>query len=202
LIDARDWAIGQGITAPGKVAILGSSYGGYATLAALAFTPDAFACGVDLAGPTNLNTLLATIPPHWFPQIAQFHKRMGDPGTAEGKAMLDARSPLNAADKIAKPLLIGQGDNDPRVKQAEADQIVAAMKAKGIPVTYLLATDEGHGFQRPEDNLALFGVAEQFLGKCLGGRAEPLGDVMTRSSIKVVAGGEWIVHSSAIAAVK
>jgi dipeptidyl aminopeptidase/acylaminoacyl peptidase len=202
LIDARDWAIKQGIARPGKVAILGGSYGGYATLAALAFTPDAFACGVDLAGPSNLNTLLATIPPYWLPQIAQFHKRMGDPGTPEGKAMLDARSPLNSADKITKPLLIGQGNNDPRVKQAEADQIVAAMKAKGIPVTYLLAADEGHGFQRPEDNLAFFGVAEQFLGKCLGGRAEPLGDVMKASSIQVVTGGELIGGPGAVLATK
>ncbi|MBO9575004.1 MAG: S9 family peptidase [Sphingobium sp.] len=192
IADAKDWAIKQGIAQPGKVAILGGSYGGYATLAGLAFTPDAYACGVDLVGPSNLNSLLKTVPPYWLPQIATFHKRMGDPTTPEGRAMLDARSPLNSADKINKPLLIGQGKNDPRVNQAESDQIVAAMKAKGIPVTYLLADDEGHGFARPEDNLAFFGAAEQFLAKCLGGRAEPLGDVMKPSSIKVVTGGELI----------
>ena len=192
LLDAEAWAIKQGIAQPGKVAILGGSYGGYATLAALAFTPDAFACGVDLAGPSNLNTLLATIPPYWLPQIAQFHKRMGDPSTPEGLAMLKARSPVFAAGDIRRPLLIGQGDHDPRVNKNEADQIVAAMKAHNIPVTYLVAADEGHGFQRPVDNLAFFGVAEQFLAKCLGGRAEPLGDVLKPSAIHVEAGGELI----------
>ena len=200
IADAKDWAIKQGIAVPGKVAILGGSYGGYATLAGLAFTPDAYACGVDLVGPSNLNTLLATVPPYWQPQIAMFHKRMGDPNTPEGKAMLDARSPLNSAGRITKPLLIGQGANDPRVKQAEADQIVAALTAKKSPVTYLLAEDGGHGFQRPEDNLAFFGAAEQFLAKCLGGRAEPLGDVLKPSSIKVVTGGELIDGLTAVAA--
>ncbi|HEX4098183.1 MAG TPA: S9 family peptidase [Caulobacteraceae bacterium] len=192
LLDAADWAVKQGIAQPGKVAILGGSYGGYATLAGLAFTPDAFACGVDLAGPSNLNTLLATVPPYWLPQIALFHKRMGDPSTPEGQALLKARSPVFAAGDIKRPLLIGQGTNDPRVKQAEADQIVAAMKAHDIPVTYLLAADEGHGFQRPEDNLAFFGVAEQFLAKCLGGRAEPLGSVMQASDIHIQTGGDLI----------
>ena len=200
LIDAEAWAVKQGIAQPGKVAILGGSYGGYATLAAMAFTPDAFACGVDLAGPSNLNTLLATIPPYWLPQIAQFHKRMGDPSTPEGLAMLKARSPVFAAGDIRRPLLIGQGTNDPRVNRNEPDQIVAAMKAKGIPVTYLLADDEGHGFQRPEDNLAFFGVAEQFLAKCLGGRAEPLGDVMKASDIHVETGGELIGGLGSVAA--
>lgn len=192
LLDAVDWAVKQGVAEPGKVAILGGSYGGYATLAALAFTPDAFACGVDLAGPSNLNTLLATVPPYWLPQIALFHKRMGDPSTPEGEALLKAASPVFAAGDIRRPLLIGQGTNDPRVKQDEADQIVAAMKAHAIPVTYLLADDEGHGFQRPQDNLAFFGVAEQFLAKCLGGRAEPLGDVMKASDIRIQTGGGLI----------
>lgn len=200
LIDAKDWAVKQGIAEPGKVAILGGSYGGYATLAALAFTPDAFACGVDEAGPSNLNTLLATVPPYWLPQIALFHKRMGDPSTPAGEALLKAASPVFAAADIRRPLLIGQGVNDPRVKQAEADQIVAAMKAHDIPVTYLLADDEGHGFQRPEDNLAFFGVAEQFLSKCLGGRAEPLGDVMKASDIHIESGGELIAGLGPVAA--
>lgn len=192
LLDAVGWAAKQGIAQPGKVAILGGSYGGYATLAGLAFTPDEFACGVDLAGPSNLETLLATFPAYWQSQVALFHKRIGDPATPEGKALLKKGSPLYAAAQIKKPLLIGQGDNDPRVKQAEADQIVAAMNANKIPVTYLLAKDEGHGFQRPEDNLAFFGVAEQFLAKCLGGRAEPLGGVMKPSAITVVQGGDLI----------
>lgn len=192
LIDAADWAVKRGVAQRDKVAILGGSYGGYATLAGLAFTPDEFACGVDLAGPSNLETLLATFPAYWASQAAIFHKRMGDPNTPEGRALLKKGSPLYAAAQIKRPLLIGQGDNDPRVKQAEADQIVAAMNANHIPVTYLLAKDEGHGFQRPEDNLAFFGVAEQFLAKCLGGRAEPLGGVMGPSAIKIVQGGELI----------
>jgi dipeptidyl aminopeptidase/acylaminoacyl peptidase len=192
LIDAKNWAVSQGIAQRGKVAILGGSYGGYATLAALAFTPDQFACGVDLAGPSNLVTLLATFPPYWQPTIALWHERLGDPSTTEGAAMIKKASPLFAAGNIDKPLLIGQGTNDPRVKQAEADQIVAALKAHSIPVTYLLADDEGHGFQRPQDNLAFFGVAGQFLAKCLGGRAEPLGDVMKPSDIHVKAGGDLI----------
>ena len=199
LLDAEAWAVKSGIAQPGKVAILGGSYGGYATLAALAFSPDAFACGVDLAGPSNLNTLLATVPPYWLPQIALFHKRVGDPTTPEGRAVLDAGSPLLKAADIRRPLLIGQGNNDPRVKQAEADQIVAALKAHSIPVTYLLADDEGHGFQRPEDNIAFFGVAEQFLAKCLGGRAEPLGEVMKASDIHVVTGGDLIAGLGPVA---
>ncbi len=202
LLDAEAWAVKQGIAQPGKVAILGGSYGGYATLAALAFTPDAFACGVDLAGPSNLNTLLATIPPYWTPQIALFHKRMGDPSTPEGEALLKARSPVFAAANIRRPLLIGQGSNDPRVKKDEADQIVAAMTSHHIPVTYLLAADEGHGFQRPQDNLAFFGVAEQFLTGCLGGRAEPLGEVMKPSDIQVEAGADLIPGLSAAAAAR
>jgi len=130
LIDATNWAVEKGITPKDKVAIMGGSYGGYATLAGLAFTPEEFACGVDIVGPSNLETLLKTIPPYWEPLIAQFHERMGNPNTPEGLAMLKERSPLYSADKITKPLLIGQGANDPRVNQAESDQIVAAMKAR------------------------------------------------------------------------
>jgi dipeptidyl aminopeptidase/acylaminoacyl peptidase len=200
LLDVEAWAVKNGVAQPGKIAILGGSYGGYATLAALAFSPEAFACGVDEAGPSNLNTLLATVPPYWQPQIALFHKRVGDPTTPEGKALLDAASPQLSAGNIKRPLMIGQGNNDPRVKQAEADQIVAALKARNIPVTYLLASGEGHGFQRPEDNLAFFGVAEHFLAKCLGGRAEPLGDVMKASDLQVQAGGELISGLGDVAA--
>ena len=174
LIDAVDWAIGQGITAKDQVAIMGGSYGGYATLAGLAFTPETFACGVDIVGPSNLETLLGTIPPYWAPMVKIFHERMGDPNTEEGLALLKAASPLYKADQITKPLLIAQGANDPRVKQSESDQIVGAMKAAGIPVTYVLYPDEGHGFARPENNIAFFAIAENFLAECLGGRAEPL----------------------------
>ncbi|MGF7148886.1 dipeptidyl aminopeptidase/acylaminoacyl peptidase [Sphingomonas zeicaulis] len=191
LIDAVDWAVKGGITAKDKVAIMGGSYGGYATLAGLTFTPDTFACGVDIVGPSNLETLLKTIPPYWTAGIQQFYQRMGDPNTPEGLALLKDRSPLYKADKIVKPLLIGQGANDPRVNQAESDQIVAAMRAKNIPVTYVLFPDEGHGFHRPENNIAFNAVAESFLGKCLGGRAEPIGGTVKASTAQVPHGAEF-----------
>ena len=127
LLDAVDWAVQRGVTSADKVAIMGGSYGGYATLAGLAFTPDRFACGVDIVGPSNLNTLLQTIPPYWEAGKAQFYKRMGDPTTPEGQALLKERSPLFAADRISRPLLIGQGANDPRVNVKESEQIVEAM---------------------------------------------------------------------------
>ena len=191
LLDAVDWAVKGKVTTADKVAIMGGSYGGYATLAGLAFTPDKFACGVDIVGPSNLNTLLKTIPPYWQAVRTQFVRSMGDPDTAEGQALLKERSPLTKADQIRKPLLIGQGKNDPRVNQAESDQIVDAMKAKGIPVTYVLFPDEGHGFARPQNNLAFYATTEHFLGKCLGGRAEPFGQAFAGSSIQVLHGAEF-----------
>ena len=192
LIDAVEWAIEEGIAARDKVAIMGGSYGGYATLAGLAFTPDVFACGVDIVGPSNLETLLSTIPPYWAPMVKIFHERMGNPDTEEGLALLKAASPLYKADRITKPLLIAQGANDPRVKQAESDQIVGAMKEAGIPVTYVLYPDEGHGFARPENSIAFFALAENFLAQCLGGRAEPLGDVLKPSTAEIVEGEGYV----------
>lgn len=192
LIDAVQWAVDNGIADPAQVAIMGASYGGYATLAGLAFTPDTFACGVDIVGPSNLVTLLESIPPYWGPMRSMFTSRMGDPDTAEGRALLVERSPLTHVANIRKPLLIGQGANDPRVKQAESDQIVSAMDARGIPVTYVLFPDEGHGFARPENRLAFNAVAESFLGRCLGGRVEPVGDDFTGASIQVPHGAEYL----------
>jgi dipeptidyl aminopeptidase/acylaminoacyl peptidase len=191
LIDAVDWAVKSGVTTSDKVAIMGGSYGGYATLAGLAFTPDTFACGVDIVGPSNLVTLLESVPPYWQAIRTQFNRSMGDPATPEGRAILMERSPLTKADQIKKPLLIAQGANDPRVKQAESDQIVAAMKAKGIPVTYVLFPDEGHGFAKPENNIAFVAVAEHFLERCLGGRSEPFGEVLAKSSMKVEHGAAF-----------
>lgn len=196
LIDAVQWAVGQGVTTADKVAIMGGSYGGYATLAGLSFTPDAFACGVDIVGPSNLNTLLGTVPPYWASFFEQLAKRMGDPRTEEGRKWLTERSPLTHADRIKKPLLIGQGANDPRVKQAESDQIVKAMQAKKIPVTYVLFPDEGHGFQRPENSKAFNAVAEGFLAQCLGGRAEPIGKDFGGSSISVPTGADGVAGLS------
>jgi dipeptidyl aminopeptidase/acylaminoacyl peptidase len=191
LLDAVDWAVKQGFADAKKVAIMGGSYGGYATLAGLTFTPETFACGVDIVGPSNLVTLLSTVPPYWESFRKQLIQRMGDPDTEEGRKWLKERSPLTYADRIVKPLLIGQGANDPRVKQAESDQIVAAMQAKNIPVTYVLFPDEGHGFARPENNIAFMAVTENFLSACLGGRAEPIGGTVAASTAQVPHGAEF-----------
>lgn len=160
----------QGIADPAKVAIMGGSYGGYATLAGLAFTPDVYACGVSIVGPSNLITLLNSIPPYWESIRTVFHKRMGDPSTVEGEADLKKMSPLFSADKIKSPLLVVQGANDPRVKQHESDQIVVALRDRGFPVEYIVAPDEGHGFARPVNNMAMLAAAEKFLARHLGGR--------------------------------
>jgi dipeptidyl aminopeptidase/acylaminoacyl peptidase len=192
LIDAVQWAIDQGMVDPERVAIMGGSYGGYATLVGMTFTPDIFACGVDIVGPSNLFTLINSIPPYWQPQIELWATRVGDHRTEEGQALLNERSPLSYVDQIRRPLLIGQGANDPRVKQSESDQIVQAMQAKGIPVTYVLYPDEGHGFARPENNLSFFAAAEAFLSKCLGGRHEPVGEDFKGSSITVPSGKEHV----------
>ena len=161
---------GRGIADPKRIGIMGGSYGGYATLAGLAFTPDVYACGVSIVGPSNLLTLLDSIPPYWEAARKVFHERMGDPNTSEGKARLERQSPLNSAAKIKSPLLVIQGANDPRVKQAESDQIVVALRDRGFPVEYLVAPDEGHGFARPINNMASFALTEKFLARHLGGR--------------------------------
>jgi len=192
LIDAVDWAVAQGIAERNRIAIMGGSYGGYATLAGLTFTPEVFACGVDIVGPSNLETLLETIPPYWEPMVKQFHQRMGNPETPQGKALLVERSPLHQANRICRPLLIGQGANDPRVKQSESDQIVEAMHKHGIPVTYVVFPDEGHGFHRPENNIAFNAIAENFLATCLGGRAEPIGATLGKSTADIKAGAEFV----------
>ncbi|NNC59385.1 MAG: S9 family peptidase [Erythrobacter sp.] len=192
LLDAVDWAVETGIAPRDKIAIMGGSYGGYATLAGLAFTPEVFACGVDIVGPSNLETLLGSIPPYWEPMVAQFHTRMGNPNTEDGLAMIKERSPLYKAGDIIRPLLIAQGANDPRVKQAESDQIVDAMKEAGIPVTYLLYPDEGHGFAKPANNIAFSAVAENFLATNLGGRAEPVGETLAKSTAEIPTGSQFV----------
>lgn len=192
LIDAVQWAVDRGVTTADAVGIMGGSYGGYATLAGLTFTPETFAVGVDIVGPSNLNTLLETVPPYWAAFFEQLARRVGDPRTEEGVALLTERSPLTHADAIVRPLLIGQGANDPRVKQAESDQIVDAMTAKGIPVTYVLYPDEGHGFARPQNNKSFNAIAEGFLAEHLGGRAEPIGDELTGSSATVPTGADGV----------
>jgi dipeptidyl aminopeptidase/acylaminoacyl peptidase len=165
-----DYLIAQGIVDAKRVGIMGGSYGGYATLAGVTYTPDKYAAAVAIVAPSNLITLLNSIPPYWEPTRQLFYKRMGDPNTEEGKKQLIRQSPLNSADKIKTPLMIVQGANDPRVNKAESDQIVIALRDRNYPVTYLLADDEGHGFQRPVNNMAMFAAGEKFLAQYLGGR--------------------------------
>ncbi len=170
LLDAVENLAGRGVVDAGRVGIYGGSYGGYAALAGAAFTPDVFCCAVDLVGPSNLLTLLASVPEYWKPQIALMHTRVGDPETEAD--MLWERSPLSQADKIRIPLLIAQGKNDPRVKVAEAEQIVAALEEKGLDHEYLLFEDEGHGLAKPENRERFYSAAESFLAEHLGGRTQ------------------------------
>jgi dipeptidyl aminopeptidase/acylaminoacyl peptidase len=192
LIDAVEWAVERGITTRDQVAIFGGSYGGYAVLWGMTNTPEHFACGVDIVGPSNLETLLASVPPYWAAFFEQLARRVGDPRTEEGQALLRERSPLTYVENIRRPLLIAQGANDPRVRQAESDQIVDAMQERDIPVTYVLYPDEGHGFAVPENRLSFYAVAEGFLAQCLGGRYEPVGEDFRGASIQVPAGAEFV----------
>jgi dipeptidyl aminopeptidase/acylaminoacyl peptidase len=170
LIDAVGWVIDQGYADPAKVAIYGGSYGGFAALTGATETPDTFCCAVDIVGPSNLKTFIEGVPPYWMPMIAMLHRRVGNPETEED--FLWSRSPLSKVDKIRIPMLIAQGANDPRVKQPESEQIVAAMKEKGIDHDYMLFEDEGHGFAKPENRLKFYAAAEKFLARHLGGRCE------------------------------
>jgi dipeptidyl aminopeptidase/acylaminoacyl peptidase len=191
LIDAVDWAVKGGIADKAKVAIMGGSYGGYAALAGVAFTPEVFACAVDIVGPSNLRTLISTIPPYWKPMRAMLVARVGDIDDPRDAELIKEASPLFKADKIVRPLMIGQGANDPRVKQAESEQIVEAIERNKGSVTYVVYPDEGHGFARPENAIDFNARAEEFLARYLGGRCEPVqGDKYPGSTavVKVIGG--------------
>uniref|UniRef100_A0A973WKE7 S9 family peptidase n=1 Tax=Bradyrhizobium quebecense TaxID=2748629 RepID=A0A973WKE7_9BRAD len=192
LIDAVDWAIAQGIADPKRVGFFGGSYGGYSALVAATKTPDVFACIVDLFGISNLVTFMATIPPYWGPWISVWKNRLGDPGTETGRAFLVERSPLTHIERAVKPILIAQGMRDVRVVAAESEQMVNALKQRGVPVTYITFADEGHGFVRPENRLAFYGVTEAFLAKHLGGACQPIGNDFAGSSLKVETGAELV----------
>ena len=181
LTDAAKWAIAKGYADPKKVAIMGGSYGGYATLAGLTFTPDLYACGVDIVGPSNLKTLLQSIPPYWATMRKIWDLRMGK--VDEDSVFNQRISPLFHVDAIKVPLLVGQGQNDPRVNVRESDQMVAAMRAKNLPVEYVVYSDEGHGFARPQNRLDFYGRVEPFLAKYLGGRAQPFAEVPGSSAV-------------------
>ncbi|MBG84597.1 MAG: S9 family peptidase [Phycisphaerae bacterium] len=186
LVDATNWAIENKIADSDRIAIMGGSYGGYATLAGLTRDPELYAAGVDIVGPSHVATLLETIPPYWKPMIRMFETRVGG---LDEREYLDSISPLTHVDRIERPLLIAQGANDPRVKISESDQIVEAMESRDLPVTYVVFPDEGHGMRRPENNMAFNAITEEFLAKHLGGRVEPMGDIVSRSTAQVRARG-------------
>ena len=192
LLDAVDWAIGQRVADPARVAIYCASYGGYSALVGATFTPEKFACAIDLFGISNLGTFIKAIPPYWGSWESVWKTRMGDHTTEEGRRFLAERSPLTHVDRIVRPLLIGQGANDVRVTLAESDQIVAEMQRRNIPVTYLYYGDEGHGFRRPENRRSFTAVVEAFLAQHLGGACEPVGDDFAGSSIEFRAGRNLI----------
>ncbi len=181
-----DWVIEHGIAAAGRVAIIGGSYGGYETLVGMTMTPDRFACGVDLVGPSNLERFM----PHW--NVDRMSKVVGDPRTPDGRALLRSRSPINFAAQTRHPVLIGQGTNDARVPKYQSDTVVAAMRTAGVPVIYAVYPDEGHGLLRPANSFSFWAIGEQFLARCLGGRAAPLGTALSGSSVRIEAGADYI----------
>jgi len=193
LIDAVGWAVKEGITTKDKIAIYGGSYGGYATLVGMTFTPTTFACGVDIVGPSSLVTLIESFPEYWKPFLeGTWYRRVGNPANADDRKDLLARSPITRVGDIQRPLLIAQGANDPRVTQKESDTIAREMEAKKIPVTYVLFADEGHGFARPENRISFYAISEAFLSKCLGGRNEPMTGGFPGSKISVPRGADFV----------
>jgi len=193
LIDGVNWAVEEGIADPDKVSIVGGSYGGYATLIGVSFTPDTFACGVDLVGPSSLATLIESFPEYWKPFLqGTWYTYVGDPANPGEREDMLERSAISRVDDIKVPLLVGQGENDPRVTKLESDQLVEAMAEKELPVTYVNFPDEGHGFARPENRLAFYSVMEGFLERCLGGRSEPVNDAFDGSTIEILHGAEHV----------
>ena len=192
LIDAVEWAIAEGVARRDKIAIMGGSYGGYAAFVAATFTPEVFCCALPIVGITDLATLLESLPPYWADVVAQFYRRFGDPRTPDGRKLLRSRSPLGRVDRIRKPMLVAHGANDVRCTLQQSDAIVEAMQKLGLPVTYVVFPDEGHGFKRPENDLAYHAIAETFLARHLGGRAEPVGADLDGSSMAIRAGADVI----------
>ena len=179
LMDGVEWAVRRGVADPRKICIYGGSYGGYATLVGVTFTPDAFVCAADYVGPSSLVTLVESFPAYWRPFMeGSWFRFVGDPSNPADRADMWRRSPLSRVDSIRTPLLIIQGANDPRVTRREADQLAIALRDRGVAVSYLVAGDEGHGFLNPENRLAAYRAIEQLFGRYLGGRVQaevPLG---------------------------
>lgn len=185
LLDAVNWAVKEGVADPTKIAIYGGSYGGYAALWGATNSSDVFKCAVDIVGPSNLHTLLETIPPYWATYREVEYREIGDPRTEAGRNLLTERSPLTHVGNIKIPVLIAQGEKDPRVKQAESEQIVAAMKKKNLPFIYMLFMNEGHGFARPENKLAFYAITERFLADTLGGEFEDFSNELEKSTLDI-----------------
>jgi dipeptidyl aminopeptidase/acylaminoacyl peptidase len=202
LIDALDWAVKSGIADPKRVGFYGASYGGYAALTAATKTPERFACIVDIFGISNLLTFMVTIPPYWKPWFDVWKRRVGDPDTEEGRAFLRSRSPLFHLERADRPILIVQGMRDVRVVAAESEQMVAALRKNGAPVTYVTFPDEGHGFVRLQNRLAFFAVVEAFLARHLRGRYEPIGKAFEGSSIRIETGADLVPGLSGTRAVQ
>ena len=194
LIDMVEWAINEGIAQADKVAIFGASYGGLAAFIGATFTPDVFCCSVPVVGITDLRTLLESMPPYWAGFAEFMYRSYGDPRTPEGRALLAERSPIHKVDRIKRPMLIFHGANDVRCKIAESDTIVAAMRAKDIPVAYVVYPDEGHGFQKPSNRLSYVAIAEAFFARHLGGACEPVGRDFDGSSHEFRAGAEILLE--------
>jgi dipeptidyl aminopeptidase/acylaminoacyl peptidase len=192
LIDAVNWAIKEGIADPRRVGFFGASYGGYSALTAATKTPEMFACIIDVFGISNLITFMATVPPYWGPWFSVWKNRLADPGTEQGRAFLAERSPINHLERATRPILVAQGMQDVRVVAAESEQMVAALRKRGVPLTYITFADEGHGFVRPQNQLAFNAVAEAFLAKHLGGRHQPVGNDFAGSTLKVKIGGDLV----------
>jgi dipeptidyl aminopeptidase/acylaminoacyl peptidase len=190
LVDQARWAVAKGIARKDGIALFGGSYGGYATLCGMTFSPDVFACGIDVVGPADLETFMSTIPPSW--SLDHFAKRVGDPRTEEGRAHLRSRSPIHFIDRVTKPILIAQGSNDSRVPQAQSDRMAHALDSLGVSVTYLVYPDEGHGFLRAENNRSFYAITDAFLARCLGGRAAPIENQLEGSSVTVPVGASRI----------
>lgn len=186
VLDQVQWAIDEGVADPHKVAILGGSYGGYEALVGMTMTPDVFACGIAIVGPSNLEIFM----PHWDED--RMGKIIGDPRTEEGRAFLRSRSPINFAQNTKNPVLIGQGARDSRVPQEQSDTVVEKMQQAGVEVTYIVYPDEGHGFAKPANNMSFYAITEVFLGQCLGGRYEPIDAQIEGSSVQVPVGAEHI----------
>jgi len=194
LIAGVDWAVTRGIADPQRVGFYGASYGGYAALTAATKTPDVFACIVDIYGIANLLTFMAAIPPYWGPSLSVWKNRVGDPDTEEGRAFLRERSPLTHIDRAFRPILIAQGLEDVRVTRAESEQMVAVLRQRNVPVTYITFPDEGHGFLRPQNQIAFRAVTEAFLAKHLGGAAQPIDRArdFAGSTLSVEVGAELV----------